>query len=180
MALPPDRPTEPLQPRPAVVREEYAADPGVDPAWAVRFEDRIRSLKRLLALVGVLALAGLGLAAWALLRDDDTDAGPSPERVARVSEKVDRLERRLGGASEESDTQQLEDGLTGKADAADLQALRREVRELRSAAADAEPSGSSSGDSSGAVSALDGRVDDLTEQVEELRTAAAAEPGTQP
>lgn len=188
MAIPPDRPGEPLrpragrplpadppEPRTAVVREEYIAPAGVDPAWAARLEDRVRSLKSLLALASLLALTATGLAAWALLRDHDTDAGPSVERVSRVDAKVDRLERRLGGASQESDTRQLQEGLTGKADAADLQTLRAEVRDLRKASATAKSAGTSE-DTSSAISALDGRVDDLATQIEELSAASSQTP----
>jgi hypothetical protein len=176
MATPPDRPTEPLHPRAPLAREEVVAAPAVDPAWPARLDDRLRSLRNLLALVSVLALAALGLAAWALLRDDDTEAGPSNSRVARISDKLDRLEQRLGGASEESDTTQLQEGLTGKADAADLARLQREVRQLRASVAEAGDAGAAEApadDGAGeAVTALDTRVDELEQQVGELQADA--------
>ena len=58
--------------------------------------DRVRSLQTALALVGVLAVAALGVALWALLTRDDErrvveNRGASTERVAQLEARVDEL-----------------------------------------------------------------------------------------
>jgi hypothetical protein len=172
MATPPDRPLDPVPPRRPVVREGVA--PAVDPVWAADLDDRVRSLRTMLALVSVLALAGFALAGWAILRDDDTEAGPSQSRVSRIDEKVDRLEQRMGGTAQADKTEEVQADVAGKADADDVATLQRQVRELRSsvtAAADDAPA-AAGGAGPGDVTALDARVDELEEQLDALRDAA--------
>lgn len=182
MSHPEDPPTEPLRPRAPL----HPADAGVpvaatvDPAWTAQLEDQIRSLKGLAALLTVLTLAALGLAAWAIIRDDDTEAGPSQARVARIDEKVDRLEQRVGGDTAAAKAAPSTSDLDAKADAADVEALRKEVAAAKAdAKAASGASSTDAGASPEAVTALDGRIDQLEKDVEELRTAqqdAAATP----
>lgn len=161
---------DPLAPPPPGARPPRPGDtaylPGepVDAAWAARLEDEVRSLKRLAALLGLLAVAAIGIGLWALLSDDDSK-GASRERVARIDDRVDRLERRLGTASEESDTARLENELQEKAGKEDLQGIQDDVGDLRVsldklAAADSQDEG---------VAKLEDRVDELAQQVDDLR-----------
>ena len=142
----------------------------VDPAWAERLEDQVRSLKGLAALATVLALAGLGLSLYLLLLRDEGDRGASPERVARLDDRVDRLEGRVGRASDETEVTRLEDQLAAKADTQSVQDLSEEVQLLQASLDDV-----SSGDDSAvdAVVQLDERVDALAQQVEDLSSQSA-------
>lgn len=132
--LPEDRPTEPLRPRAPVATTAAVEREVTDPGWVARLEDEVRSLKGLLALVGVLSVAALGLSLYALLADeDDADAtGASRERVAQIDERVDRLESRAGDTSEESDVAKVQEELGEKADQADVDELATALDELQS------------------------------------------------
>lgn len=167
---PGDRPTEHLPATAPVAREAVVAGEVVDPLWAERLEDSVRSLKGLVALLAVLALAGIGLSLYALLRDEDDRQGASRERVARLDNRVDRLEGRLGSTTNGADVARLKDRLETKADTRSLQELSDEVQQLQ-ASLDKVSSGDDS--SADAVTQLDGRVDELSEQVEALRSEPA-------
>jgi len=177
LRMPPDpdeRPTEHLPPtrpvaREAVAREHVVAE-AVDPLWAERLEGSVRSLKRLVALLAVLALAGVGLSVYALLRDDDDRRGASRERVARLDNRVDRLESRLGSTTNEADVARLRDRLETKADTRSLQQLSDDVQQLQTSLDKVSSGDDSSAD---AVTQLDGRVDELSEQLEALRNEQA-------
>lgn len=174
MSLPPeDRPTEPLRPRAPVAAEPVVARDVVDAGWAARLEDQLRSLKSMVALIGVLALAALGLALYDLLRDDGTgERGASRERVAAIDQRVDRLESKAGGASEESDVTKLSEGLDGKADQSEVEQLGSDVEELRAAVEAAGSDDSAAQD----VAALDERLAALEAEVEQLRAESARQP----
>ena len=91
MSLPPDRPTEPLRPAPAPaprqpVAYEPAPAPAVDvTAVLVRLEDAVNSVRTGLMIVGVIAVAALGVAIYALVREGDTSSGAGGASSARVS-----------------------------------------------------------------------------------------------
>src|SRR5919107_6433622 len=110
---PPDRPTQRLQPTapppPPPVYEERVVAPAADPnAILLRLEDAINSLRTGLMVVGVIAVAALGVAIYALMKDDDADGASrsglaSDQRVSRLDDRVDRISRqvqslRSGGA----------------------------------------------------------------------------------
>lgn len=174
MSLPPeDRPTEPLRPR-APAAEPAVARDVVDAGWAARFEDQLRSLKSMMALIGVLALTALGLALYDLLAGDEDggDRGASRDRVAQIDQRVDRLENKAGGASEESDVAKVREGLDGKAEQADVEQLGSDVEELRAAVEAAGSDDSTAQD----VAELDERVAQLEAEVEELRAESAQQP----
>ncbi len=168
---PSDRPTEHLRPHDPVAREAVVTREAVDPLWVERLEDQVRSLKGLVALATLLALAGIGLSLYLLLREDDGDrVGASRERVARLDNRVERLEARVGRASDETDVSRLGDQLAAKADTQSVQALSDDVQQLQASVDEV-----SSGDapSADAVVQLDERVDALAQQVEDLSTQAA-------
>ena len=165
MSIPPDRPTEPLRPLPPrqpVVDERVA--PGVDPnAVLLRIEDSLASLRTGLMIVGVIAVAALGVAIYALMQDDDggTDSRSglaSDSRVSRLDDRIDRLSR------------QVQDARSGAADAGDaaelggrVDALEKTVRTLADRPA--------AGDATQAVQELSDRIDDVAADVEQLKTA---------
>lgn len=97
-------------------------------------------------------LAGAGLSLYLLLRGDDDRQGASRERVARLDARVDRLEGRVGRASDETDVSRLTDQLAGNADT-ESQALSDEVQQLKASVDDA-----SSGDDTSAAQ----QVEDLS------------------
>jgi predicted nucleic acid-binding Zn-ribbon protein len=66
--------------------------------------DRVRSLRAAVALVAVLAVAALGLAAWALR---DERRGADSERVQALEDRVDELDLDLNRAASESDVSDL-------------------------------------------------------------------------
>lgn len=168
---PGDRPTEHLPPTAPIARETVVArEPAVaaevvDPLWAERLEDQVRSLKGLVALLAVLALAGIGLGLYALLGEDDDRRGASPERVERLNGRVDRLESRLGATTNEAEVARLEDRLDAKADTQSLDELTSEVQQLQASVEEASAGGDTSAE---AVAQLDDRVDQLSDQVQLL------------
>jgi len=146
-----------------VEREPVATDATLDPLWAERLEDQLRSLKGLVALVALLALAGLALSLYSLLRDDDGQ-GASRERVARLDDRVDRLEGRIGSTTD-GEVTRLKDRLNAKADTDSVDELTSEVKRLQASVREASGGDESSAE---AVAQLDGRVDQLADQVKQL------------
>ena len=166
---PDERPTEHLPPtrpvaREAVAREHVVAE-AVDPLWAERLEEQLRSLRGLVALLSVLALAAVALSVYTLLRDDDDRQGASPERVGRLDDRVDRLESRLGSTTNEAEVARLEDRLDAKADAQSVEELTSEVQNLQTAIDEASAGDDTSAE---AVAQLDDRIDQLSDQLELL------------
>ncbi len=171
MSLPPDRPTERLQPqpppqppRPPVVEERYVA-PAADPnAILLRLEDAVQSLRTGLMIVGVIAVAALGVAIYALMKDNDAGAGSSNDasaaRVSQLDDRIDRLSRQVQDARSEA---------RGNDDGAELgdrvEALENTVKELADRPAP--------GDATQAVQELSDRIDDVTADVEQLKSAQA-------
>ena len=171
MSLPPDRPTEPLRPapppapvpiQPQPVAYERAPMPAVDvTAVLARLEDAINSVRSGLMIVGVIAVAALGVAIYALVKDPETSSsagGASSSRVATLEDRVDRLSRQVqatrSGTAKADDTSALTDR---------VEALERTVKTL---ADRPQPA-----DASAAVKELSGRIDDLASDVEALKTS---------
>ena len=99
----PDRPTERLQPQPPhqpVVEERYVS-PGVDPnAVLLRLEDSVNSLRTGLMIVGVIAVAALGVAIYASMQRRRRRLGlasglASDSRVSQLDDRIDRLSRQV-------------------------------------------------------------------------------------
>ncbi len=159
---PPPSPEPPTAPLRVPARVAVPAEPAV--GWS-ELQQSLDSLRTALALVGVLAVAGLGLALWALLRPDhdrtvlvrgavpaQTDVGPLKGRVSRLEGELRGLQSNAGAHAGSTAS------LSGRIDA-----LQRSVSALqaRSSAA-ATPS---------ALGALSGRVDKLAGQVSALQSS---------
>jgi polyhydroxyalkanoate synthesis regulator phasin len=162
--LPPDRPTERLQPAAPPPQYERVVDPRAPVATDAtilftRLEDAISSLRTWLAVIGLVAVAALGLGLYAVLRNDTgaTGATASADRVARLNDRVDRLSRQV---------QELRSATSGTtALSRRVDALSRQIATLRSSQG---ANGSSSTDTTRALQDLNRRVDDLTRQVQQL------------
>ena len=165
---PPDRPTERLQPTPPPppppVYEERVVAPGADPGVILlRLEDAIASLRTGLMVVGVLAVAALGVAIYALMQDDDAGGAgsssglASDERVSDLDDRVDRISRQV---------QDLRSGDAGGGAVEDrVEALEKTVKTL------AERPGA---DPQQAIDELSSRIDDIAQDVEALKQAQPA------
>ena len=159
-----ERPTAPLRVPARGPLSAVPAEPAV--GWS-EFRQSLDSLRTALALVGVLAVAGLGLALWALLRPDHdrtvlvrgavpaqtsgahANLGPLNNRVSRLEGELRGLQSSAGARSGSTAS------LSGRVDA-----LQRSVSSLQAAAA-----------TSSALGALSGRVDKLAGQVSALQSS---------
>src|SRR3712207_617575 len=103
-------------------------EPPAEEAGAAPLERRVRLLTWLSVLLGILAIAGVGLAIYSITRDED-DA--SKKRVERIDATIDEVERRLAAASEESDTVRLSRDLDNKATKREVQRIEEDVGKAR-------------------------------------------------
>ncbi len=165
MSVPPDRPTEPLRPAPAPrqpVAYEPAPPPTVDVTTVLaRLEDTIDSVRTGLMIVGVIAVAALGVAIYALMKDDGTSSsagGASGARVSTLEDRVDRLSRQVQAVRSSSNDAGDTSALTDR-----LDALEKTVKTL---ADRPQP-----GDATQAVKELSDRIDDVASDVEQLKSA---------
>jgi septal ring factor EnvC (AmiA/AmiB activator) len=113
--------------------------------------DDVRSLRTALVLVGLLALAGVGLSVWSLLEGEDSDNARSSlrERTQQLDRRIDEVESDVRRTSEESD----------------VTALERRLERTRSQVQEAEER---SAETAEANDQLRGRISDLAETNEEL------------
>ncbi|MDP8967254.1 MAG: hypothetical protein M3N04_01500 [Actinomycetota bacterium] len=163
---PPDRPTERLQPSPPpgpVYEERVAAGPDVS-AILLRLEDAISSLRTGLVIVGVIAVAALGVAIYTLLQDDETGGSrsglASDERVSQLDERVDRISRQVQGLRAGDGGDGGDEGLEDR-----VAALERSVETLAERPA---------ADPQQAIDELSGRIDEIARDVEQLQQGAPA------
>ena len=161
---PPDRPTERLQPSPPPrqVHEERVAPAGVDlDAVVLRLEDAIGSLRTGLMIVGVLAVAALGVAIYSLVQDDEgggsRDGLATDSRVSELDDRVDRISRQVQDLRSGDGERDGGDGVEDR-----VSALENTVKEL----ADRPVA-----DPQQAIDELSGRIDDIAQDVEELQSA---------
>ncbi len=132
-----------------------AADPNV---VFLRLEDAIGSLRTGLMVVGVIAVAALGVAIYALTKADDPGAASnagaaSDARVSQLDDRIDRLSRQV---------QDLRSGAGASGDAVDtrVEALEKTVKTLAE-----RPSA----DPQQAIDQLSERIDDIAQDVEALK-----------
>jgi uncharacterized protein YoxC len=177
-ADPPEEPTRPLPPttppRARVVDERAVAPLVEDPYRTEILLDQLRSLRTALAIVGIVAVAALGVALYtALTKEEESDAqaGASRQQVANLADRVDALESEVRDRATKDDVNQIAD---------DVQALSKRVDQIAKQAQSAASSGTdkqarSSIDQlndnaqtlSQSVRDLDGRVRDLEDQAQQ-------------
>lgn len=169
-------PTEPVRTEAAVVREplvprEAPVDPlayePIDPAWFARVDDRLRSLQTMMALVGLVAVAALGLSIYALIHDKPSNDGASQQHVADIDSRVSRLE---ATAPTSGTTNDLASQLSQKANVQDVQKLSGRVAGLQAAVGKNTTAVSSA---TGSIGQLKGSVGQLTTQVNQLSQQVA-------
>ncbi len=162
---PPDRPGGRLRPSPPPVYEERAAAPGGDPNLVlVRLEQAIGSLRTGLMVVGVIAVAALVVAVYALVKANDDGGGgsrsglASEERVSQLDERIDRLSGQVQDArsGSQGSGEDVEDRVA---------ALERTVKTLAE-----RPST----DPQEAIDELSDRIDDVAKDVDALKQAQPA------
>jgi hypothetical protein len=180
MSVPPDPdppvgdpryPTEPVAAhRPVVHEREIVADhETVDSAWLARLDDRVSSLRAWMALVAIIALAGLGLSIYNLIENSGDRRAASQGRVAALSDRISRLEGKSSTSADTNTTTSLSARLGQKASKQDLQKLSDELTQLK---ADVSNSSTGSGSASTALTQLNTRVDRLTQQVADLQSSS--------
>lgn len=175
---PPDRPTERLQPPPppppppprapqAPVYEERVVAPAADPSMILlRLEDAVRSLRTGLMVVGVIAVAALGVGIYALMQADDDATGgsrsglASDSRVSELDDRIDRVSRQVQGLRAAGGGAAGGDAVEGR-----VAALEKTVQTLAD-----RPST----DPQQAIDQLSGRIDDIAEDVQALQQAQPA------
>ena len=152
---PPEEPTRPLSP---AVHEREIAAPAEDPYRTEILLDQLRSLRAALAIVGVIAVAALGVALYTVLtkeEESDTGAGASRQQVEELADRVDALESDVEDRATKDDVSQIAD---------DVEALGKRVDRV------AKQSGSSGTDSEArsSIDQVDENVRTLSQSVEDL------------
>ena len=162
---PPEPPTRRLEPVAGAPVYEHVPV-GVDPnVMFVRLEDMISSLRTAVVFVAVIALLGVGLAIYALTRDDNgparTGGGASSTSVTRLNDRVDRLSRQV---------QPLRSGVRSLSQRVDT--LSKSVSTLRGQAA----TGTAAPDATQAIQDLSKRIDALDQRVQDLSQGQTTTP----
>ncbi len=113
----PDEPTRrlppthgPPAPPPRVHEREVAVEPDDDIVWREEIVDRLNSLRTAVVLLGIVAVAALGVALWALLtqeEEDDARRAASAQQVRNLEERVEELEQDIDRAPSRDALSQL-------------------------------------------------------------------------
>jgi DNA repair exonuclease SbcCD ATPase subunit len=163
----PDEPTRPLPPAPDApppreYEREVAVTAGDDLVWREEVIDRLNSLRAAVVLLGILAVAALGVALWSLLtQEEESDArrGASVDRVREMEERVEGLERDIERAPSRDALSQLSET---------VESLDERVGAVEDRV---ERQGADGGASEQAVEDLQGDVQQLGDAVEQLGDA---------
>ena len=122
---------------------------------ALAVED-FKSVRRWLVVLGVIAVAAIGVAIYAVLQSEESaDEGQLKSTEQTIQQRVAALERR---AEEEQDVEQLEARVRRLAEEQDVARLDRRVRRIER---DVVDSLDASADTGRALQRLDQRVDRL-------------------
>ena len=175
MSLPadPDEPTRrlpPTEPAQPIAEREVVTSRELEPAWLQEVLDRLRSLRTAVGLLGVVAVAALGVALWALLtQEEESDArrGASSERVRDLENRVDDLESRLTDAASGDSVDRLRDA-QGRLEER-VQAVEDRVGGPSAGAV--EDLQGDVGQLGDAVEQIGGTVEDLEQRVDEVERA---------
>lgn len=127
----------------------------------LRLEDALDSLRTGMMIVGVIAVAALGVAIYSLVSGDDGggsgSGAASDSRVSELGERVDRLSGQV------QELREADGGGDGDGELAErVDSLEGTVRELAERPAP---------DATQAVQELSDRIDDIAEDVEQLQSA---------
>jgi gas vesicle protein len=148
------------------VYEERVVSPAVDPnVVLLRLEDAVGSLRTGLMIVGVLAVAALGVAIYALTKADDSSGGSrsglaTDAHVSQLDDRIDRLSRQVQGLRSSG-------GSSSSAVDARVKAIEDTVKTLAS-----RPSA----DPQQAIDQLSSRIDKIAQDVEALKQASQTTP----
>lgn len=159
-APPPEPPREPPQdPDPAGRRRRYSL------TTALVLED-FRSVRRWLIVLGLLAVMAAGVAAFALVKAYEAeDQAADQERVAALERslerRLDELQAALRRAGDKEDIARLQREVRRKGDASDLTRLDRRLNNLDD---DVTTALDDSADTARALSRLNRRVAQLSEE----------------
>jgi predicted RNase H-like nuclease (RuvC/YqgF family) len=137
--------------------EREVAAPVEDPYRTELLLDQLRSLRTALAIVGVIAVAALGVALYTVLtkeEESDTGAGASQQQVAKLAGRVDALEADVKNLATKDDVNQIAD---------DVKALDNRVDEVAKQARSA-----SSSDNGGTDKQARSSIDQLNQSVQTL------------
>lgn len=162
---------EPVREREQVV--DRVVEPEFDPrGYLAQLDDSLRSLRTAVVLLGLVSIAALGLALYALLRADEADtgdrtSGPSQSEVSQLEDRVETLEDR-----EPADQDSVEKALEDKADAADVTALEKQVSELADQPAPEPAEAEPDPETTQAITDLTERLDELEQRLEEAEAQA--------
>ena len=141
--------TTPVGTPPRTAEQNVAYTTSADElAWRELIHDQLRSLRTGMVLLGVLAVAALGIALWGLLTAQAERNDPQAVSVARARS----LERRID---------RLEAGVERLPSAAEVARIQGRLQELQAATSQAQQ----------ASTALEVRVRELEQRVDELPAA---------
>jgi ubiquinone biosynthesis protein UbiJ len=138
-----------------VYEREVVAPPPEDYVWREEVIDRLNSLRTAVVLIGILAVAALGVALYALLtQEEEGDArrGASAAEVNNLRDRVEQLEEDLGRVPTRGVVNQLS----------------RSVDSVDERVTKLEDSVSSQASSAQAVESLQGDVQQLSDTVDQL------------
>lgn len=138
------------------------ADDPVARSEPLTIED-FRSLRRWLAVLGVVAVIASALAAYALVTADDS-AGD--DEVAALEDRLAKAERQLGATSEESDVRDVERRLRRTGEESDIRVLDKRITRLENDMVEALDAGVDRGRE---LNRLTQRVEALSREVRRLR-----------
>jgi len=169
----PTRPLPPTTPPPArAVDDRAVAAPVEDPYRTELLLDQLRSLRTALAIVGVIAVAALAVALYAVItkeEESDTGAGASRQQVANLAERVDALESDVKDRATEDDVNQVADDVEALSNRVDKVAKQSQS----AASSDTDKQARSSIDQLNTnVQTLSQNVKDLDERVRDLEDQA--------
>ena len=162
---PAEEPTRPLpsatSPPARVGVEREVAAPVEDPYRTELLLDQLRSLRTALAIVGVIAVAALAGAVYAVLTKDevsDAGAGASSQQVADLDDRVDALEADVKTRATKNQVSQLSD---------DVKALSDKVAKQSESAASRDNGGTDE-QARSSIDKLEQSVQTLSQDVKDL------------
>ena len=141
--------------------EREVAAPVEDPYRTELLLDQLRSLRTGLAIVGLIAVAALAVAVYAVLTKDevsDAGAGASAQKVADLDDRVDALEADVKTRATKDQVSQLSD---------DVKALSDKVAKQSESAASSDNGGTDE-QARSSIDKLEQTVQTLSQDVKDL------------